>query len=181
MLDPETQIDYPLMQSTVLSGYFGDPDEDGEFAKGFMRVCDLTQYSIHLGHVLDYLGRPWGCKIYCNWIMIKPLQRAFQFIIDRGFAELLETYDGCFNIRRSRGGGITSMHSWGLAVDFNAASNAFGAVPQMSSGLVQCFTDAGLEWGGLWSTPDGMHFQLPLIKYPRPGGPNYDNGLPWLV
>jgi len=30
----------------------------------------------------------------------------------------------------------------------------------MSHELVQCFKDAGFDWGGDWTRPDGMHFQL---------------------
>jgi hypothetical protein len=53
-----------------------------------------------------------------------------------------------------------SLHSWGLAIDINAATNRFGGKPTMSAELVKCFTDAGFDWGGVWSNPDGMHFQL---------------------
>lgn len=53
-----------------------------------------------------------------------------------------------------------SLHSWGLAIDFNAAWNGFGKTPTMSPELVKCFTDAGLDWGGTWSRPDGMHFEI---------------------
>jgi hypothetical protein len=33
-----------------------------------------------------------------------------------------------------------------------------------SDELVRCFAEAGFEWGGLWRTPDGMHFQLPWTQ-----------------
>jgi hypothetical protein len=33
----------------------------------------------------------------------------------------------------------------------------------MSPELVACFKDAGFDWGGEWSKPDGMHFQLSAI------------------
>lgn len=99
-------------------------------------------------------------KLYCNKRMVGPLTTAFTNIIARGLVVQLKTWDGCFNIRKKRGGATPSLHSWGLAIDINAAWNGFGKVPTMSKELVACFTDAGFDWGGTWSKPDGMHFQL---------------------
>jgi hypothetical protein len=99
-------------------------------------------------------------KVYCNKRMVGPLTQAFQNIINRGLVTQLKTWDGCFNIRKKRGAGSPSLHSWGLAIDINAAWNGFGKPPTMSKELVKCFTDAGFDWGGVWGKPDGMHFQL---------------------
>ena len=170
MLDDATGIDFPFFQSQVAS-IFGQPDENGPFAQNYLRTLDLTEYADALGHVLDYEGNPWGYKIYCNFAMHGPLKRAFSLIVSRGLAGELQTYDGCFNIRRSKGGGIMSMHSWGLAVDFNAGSNPFGQEPTMSPELVKCFAESGMEWGGLWSTPDGMHFQIVWVRERTDGNP----------
>ena len=104
-----------------------------------------------------------GCipkRIYCNKDMIVPLTKAFSNIISRGLTSQLKTWDGCFNIRKKRGATSQSLHSWGCAIDINAAWNGFGKKPTMSVELVKCFTDAGLDWGGFWQKPDGMHFQL---------------------
>lgn len=99
-------------------------------------------------------------KIYCNKDLIAPLKTAFQNIIGQGLIGELRTWDGCFNIRKKRGAATASLHSWGIAVDINAAWNGFGKQPTMSPALVACFKDAGFDWGGEWSKPDGMHFQL---------------------
>ena len=99
-------------------------------------------------------------RIYCNKLMVEPLTRAFGNIIDRGMLSEVRTWDGCFHIRKQRGARTASLHSWGLAVDLNAAWNQLGKPPTMSKALVRCFTDAGLDWGGTWKRPDGMHFQL---------------------
>lgn len=99
-------------------------------------------------------------RLYCNIDMVKPLEIAFRNIIDRGLIDELRTWDGCFNIRKKRGGDSPSLHSWGVAIDINAAWNGFGKEPTMSPELVECFTDAGLDWGGLWAKKDGMHFQI---------------------
>lgn len=99
-------------------------------------------------------------RVYCNRDMVQPLTRAFANLIERGFVGELKTWDGCFNIRQKRGGHTPSLHSWGVAVDLNAAWNRFGAEPTLTEGFVACFTDAGFDWGGVWKTKDGMHFQL---------------------
>jgi hypothetical protein len=102
-------------------------------------------------------------KIYCNKDMIEPLSKAFKALIETGYVKELKTYDGCFNIRLKRGGISYSLHSWAVAIDLNAFENQMGLRPKLSAGFVQCFTDAGFEWGGYWKTPDGMHFQLAKI------------------
>lgn len=55
--------------------------------------------------------------------------RAFSRILDHyGEARLralgLDLFGGCLNVRRMRGGGSLSMHSWGIAIDFDPAHNA---------------------------------------------------------
>ena len=104
-------------------------------------------------------------KIYCNSDMVKPLEKAFRNLIETGYVKELRTWDGCFNIRPKKSGRTPSLHSWGLAVDVNAAWNGYGKQPTLSAGFVKCFTDAGFDWGGVWHMPntDGMHFQLSSI------------------
>jgi D-alanyl-D-alanine carboxypeptidase len=99
-------------------------------------------------------------KIYCNRDMVEPLKAALTNVVHRNLAAQIKSWDGCFNIRRKRGAASQSLHSWGLAIDINAASNSFGKKPTMPPELVKCFTDAGFDWGGTWRKPDGMHFQL---------------------
>lgn len=103
-------------------------------------------------------------RIYCNREMIVPLEVAFLNIIDRRLSHLVKTWDGCFNIRRMRGYRSWSLHSWGIAIDINAAWNGLGKEPQMPMELVQCFFDADFEWGGFWKRKDGMHFQLSYLR-----------------
>ncbi len=104
-----------------------------------------------------------GCipkRIYCNHRLVVPLSRAFTALIVTGCVKELKTWDGCFNIRKKRGAATLSLHSWGLAIDVNAAWNQFGKPPNLSPRFVKCFTDNGFDWGGTWAKPDGMHFQL---------------------
>ena len=102
-------------------------------------------------------------KLYCNKLIVAPLIQAFTNLIDRDFVKELKTFDGCFNVRRKRGLTTMSLHSWGIAIDVNAAWNGLHKTPQLSAGFVKCFTDAGFDWGGTWKRKDGMHFQLKSI------------------
>ncbi len=108
-----------------------------------------------------------GCipkRIYCNKRLVEPLSQAFAALVLTGCVNELKTWDGCFNIRTKRGATTPSLHSWGLAIDVNAAWNRFGMPPNLSPHFVKCFTDNGFDWGGTWSKPDGMHFQLADIN-----------------
>ncbi len=102
-------------------------------------------------------------KIYCNKDMVAPLEKAFRNLIAAGKASELKTWDGCFNIRKVRGASSPSMHSWGVAIDVNAAWNGLNKIPQLSKAFVKSFKDAGFDWGGDWQRLDGMHFQLSTL------------------
>lgn len=102
-------------------------------------------------------------RLYCNKDIVSPLSHAFQNLINRGLVSELKTFDGCFNIRKQRGAQSQSLHSWGVAIDVNAAWNGLGKQPVLTPGFVACFTDAGFDWGGTWKRLDGMHFQLSSV------------------
>jgi hypothetical protein len=57
-----------------------------------------------------------------------------------------------------------SLHSWGIAIDFDPGSNPMGGknsklrTPE-GQAFVKVFTDAGWTWGGSWGMRDDMHFQ----------------------
>lgn len=99
-------------------------------------------------------------RIYMNSRLVRPFTDALVNVRNRGLGDQIKTWDGCFNIRNKRGGRTWSLHAWGLAFDINAAWNRLGQAPTMTPELVACFTDAGLDWGGRWTRPDGQHFQL---------------------
>lgn len=99
-------------------------------------------------------------RIYCNRDLVKPLHTALEAVVKANLAGLIKTWDGCFNIRKQRGARVLSLHSWGLAVDINAAWNRLGFPSTQDPRLVKAFTDAGFDWGGVWQRPDAQHFQL---------------------
>jgi len=102
-------------------------------------------------------------RIYCNKDLVTPLGLAFKKLIDTGRVQELRTWDGCFNIRKKRGRTTPSLHSWGIAIDVNAAWNSMGKIPILTPEFVACFTSSGFDWGGQWRPFDGMHFQLASI------------------
>lgn len=120
-------------------------------------------------------------RIYCNKVMVGPLETGFRNLMKAKLTAEVRTWDGCFNIRPMRGyeaaymravktGNVDdaikylSMHGWGIAFDVNAAWNRLGIAPTLSAGFVKAFTDSGFEWGGSWKRRvDGMHFQLATL------------------
>ena len=128
---------------------YGDPDKENN-----MTLWDVPT-ELEIGVIPK--------RIYCNRDMVAPLTRAFQNLIHTGKVAELKTWDGCFNKRKKRGLSSMSLHSWGIAVDVNAAWNGLNMTPTLSPAFVKCFTDAGFDWGGVWTRKDGMHFQLANI------------------
>ena len=100
-------------------------------------------------------------RVYCHKYLLPLLAQWHDNIVDATLQDEVKTWDGCFNIRLKKGNAKSlSLHSWGLAFDINAAWNGFDDPPTMSPALIHCIEQAGLEWGGRWKTPDGMHSQL---------------------
>jgi hypothetical protein len=133
---------------------YGDPESKG------------AQSHLVVWLVPDELRAKIEClpvKIYCNRDMIPNFQNSLRIIADEGLGDMIISFDGCFNIRRKKGGISLSLHSWAIAFDINASTNAFGAKPTLNSRIVQIFKSNGFDWGGDWRKPDGMHFQLAKI------------------
>lgn len=99
-------------------------------------------------------------ELWVNRDLVDVLTVGFQQISDAGLSDKIETYDGCWNVRKIRGS-LTqwSTHSWGLAIDLNAATNGMGVVPVIDRGVVEIFKGLGFIWGGEFKRLDGMHFQ----------------------
>lgn len=100
-------------------------------------------------------------RIYCNRDMIPAMDVAFTNLHLKNFIEELKTFDGCWNIRRVRGdSSVWSIHSFALALDFNASENKLGFPHSFSEGFLRCFEAAGFTAGARFPRQDGMHFQF---------------------
>lgn len=66
-------------------------------------------------------------------------------------------FDGCYNYRVNKNAPVLSVHSWGAAVDLNAAANPNGqAENRQPKELIEAFVSRG--W--VWINPtDNMHVQ----------------------
>ena len=97
----------------------------------------------------------------CHRLMWEPLEGALNQILEEGLAEYLSIEEwrssgGCYaprRINRFDAGGSISRHAWGIAIDINTKS---GYPPR----VVEIFNDWGFAWGGTWTSPDEMHFEL---------------------
>jgi hypothetical protein len=139
-----------MVTSAQATKKYGNPETEL-----WMEVWDVPSY-LEIGVIPK--------RIYCNKDLIEPLKKAFESLIKTGCVKELKTWDGCFNIRKKRGLKALSLHSWGIAIDVNAAWNPLGGSSSLSSTFVKCFKDAGFDWGGDWTgRPDPMHFQLSKI------------------
>ena len=97
----------------------------------------------------------------CHRLMWEPLEGALNQILEEGLEEYLlieewKSSGGCYaprRINRFEAGGSISRHAWGIAIDINTKS---GYPPR----VVEIFNDWGFAWGGTWTSPDEMHFEL---------------------
>jgi hypothetical protein len=79
-----------------------------------------------------------------------------------------DVFDGSYNLRPMRGSSRISMHSYAIAIDFDADENEFHGPKHTftpESILVQEFEKESWVWGGRWSTgsKDWMHFQAARV------------------
>ncbi len=104
-------------------------------------------------------------QVTCHRLMLPQLQGALQDVVDAGLAGTLSTYDGCYVprfIERNPEGSI-SLHTWGIAIDMDAATNYRGIRGTMHPEVVDAFERWGFRWGGDWAYTDPMHFELAAL------------------
>ena len=97
----------------------------------------------------------------CHRLMWEPLEGALNQILEEGLEKYLSIEEwrssgGCYaprRINRFEAGGSISRHAWGIAIDINTKS---GYPPR----VVEIFNNWGFAWGGTWTSPDEMHFEL---------------------
>jgi peptidoglycan hydrolase-like protein with peptidoglycan-binding domain len=102
-------------------------------------------------------------RVYCHKKIVPALAAVFADIVAAGLAGAVHSFDGCFcpRYKRRTQRNLPSVHSWGIALDLNAATNRQGTKGDMHPGLVAIFRKHGFKWGGDWSgaSRDPMHFQ----------------------
>ncbi|MBK6571744.1 MAG: hypothetical protein IPG21_04630 [Saprospiraceae bacterium] len=140
--------------SQKLYHLFGDPFTT-EFQKKYLHVWDVPT-KLEVGLIPK--------KIYCHASFAPVLEKFFKLLIERQLTDHIKTWDGCYNLRPIRGyekhfdalykvGNLNdamkylSCHSWGSAIDINAAWNQLGKPSTQNAELVKAGKEAGYDLG----------------------------------
>lgn len=110
-------------------------------------------------------------RVTCHRLMLPQLRGALAEVEAAGLASTLTTYDGCYVprfIERDPSRSI-SLHTWGIAIDLDAATNYRGIRGTMDARVVEIFKRWGFRWGGDWAYTDPMHFELMTLLEAPPG------------
>ena len=113
--------------------------------------------------VMPIIGRVTG-----NRVMLPQLRAALNEIVALKLSSSIYHYDGCYVPRfiahdPSKG---LSFHTFGTAIDLNAADNQRGGPGKMDRRVVAIFKKWGFAWGGDWNYTDPMHFELSQLRAP---------------
>lgn len=99
--------------------------------------------------------------------------RAFSAIMRAHDYQFRESAGGTYNCRKIGGTTRYSLHAYGLAIDLNPSMNPFSLPLKTDQpvafrrDLEKVVTRSGrqvFQWGGRWSTPDTMHWQLGVLR-----------------
>ena len=135
----------------ILIQRFGKPDA-ANFQSRFMVSWKIQQ---------DF---PWFPKktVFINQEFMAKLKPAFQLLESNSLHTEIKTFDGCFNIRFVRGSkSVFSLHSWGCAMDLNAAINPLGSAGKWSNDFINIMEISGIFCGqNFIGRKDPMHFAL---------------------
>ena len=108
--------------------------------------------------------------VTCHRLLFPQLHAAFAEIEEAGLAGKIDPaqFGGCYVPRfidRDPRRGL-SAHAFGLAIDLNVSKNLLGTRGSMDRRVVAIFEKWGFAWGGRWSRPDPMHFELARLLDP---------------
>ena len=109
-------------------------------------------------------------RVTCHRLMLPQLRGALTDVVKAGLASTLHTYDGCYVPRfiEHNPEHAISLHTWGIAIDLDAATNYRGIRGTMDPRVVTIFKRWGFRWGGDFRYTDPMHFEIAaLLTTPR--------------
>jgi len=103
--------------------------------------------------------------VQCHRLTIPQLRNAMKEIEAAGLSSLVTSYSGCYVPRfvERNPERPVSLHTWGIAFDINAATNRIGTRGDMDPRIVAILEKWGFRWGGRWTLPDPMHFELAAL------------------
>lgn len=122
----------------------------------WMQIIEIPRVAHYIVNTAS--GNPWR-SVYINKDMAKPLVDTIELLHIKGLLREVRAFDGAFNIRLVRGNStLHSIHSWGLAFDWNAATNKLGCQPTWSKAFLDTMRQMGWCIGAEFSRRDPMHF-----------------------
>lgn len=150
---------------TAVKAVYGDPDKlvrpDGTVSPFWEARMVVVDFPSPLPIGWDPARVAHGARV--NTAIAEQVERVFERISEEGLWGKLRTFDGGYAWRAQRNSSsILSLHSYGAALDFNAATNKQGMRGDMDPSLVRVFGESGWTWGGSFqgSRIDPMHFQF---------------------
>lgn len=106
---------WPLQRESYLLKFFGQPGQN--------QAKVTLPFPLRIAWNLKQKVRRVTCHEMIADPFLRIMTRAKDFYGD-DFADLgLDLFGGCLNVRKMRGGTKWSMHSWGIAFDFDPARN----------------------------------------------------------
>lgn len=142
---------------------YGDPSKPA-FAAKWLKIFALPPDIA--AHFPPYPGVPHVSRIEMHTLAWQPFCAVFRELIATGLVKELHTYDGCVNLRKKRGMSEWSIHSWGLALDFDQALNPLGGATHFTQAFLAVWRAHGWDCGADWTgRRDPMHFQY-TDKFP---------------
>lgn len=132
---------------------FGDPHAPDFEAKNIV--------SFDLPYALVF-GSAMVSKARAHRLVVPAFVAAFEDIKESNLVDRATHFSGIYAQRPIRGfPKFPSSHSWGIAIDLNAETNALGGKSHQDVGVVEIFKAIGFSWGGEFkSRKDPMHFQF---------------------
>lgn len=147
----------PPVGSLQVYALYGDPYAEG-WAKDNLKFLHLPKDFDTVKGVSKYLG------FWCNRQLLTVFEECFKEIKEKQLVRAIHSFDGCYNLRPIRGGKKPSFHSWGAAIDLNAAEYPLGLDVAPAPDFLEVaniFKSKGFTWGGDFKTrKDLMHFQF---------------------
>ena len=143
----------PVLVKVVFGEFAARPDPA---RPGYLRIDPSWVHDHIVTATVPVLG-----KVTCNRALIPQLRDAMLAVRDRGLADTIKTYAGCYvpKFINRNPASLISHHAWGMAFDVNAATNPYGASPHQDPRLVRVLEQHGFIWGGSFLVPDGNHFE----------------------
>lgn len=160
----------PRLQREKVFGSFEWTDDDND---GWIKIPGAwDEENIRTELVEPLKGMP-GCPsglVTGHKLALPSIRGFFEDLEREKLLHLVRMFGGCFAPRRIRTlNGFSpnlSVHAWGAAFDINVQWNQLGREPAalgQEGSVIELLPIAysrGFYWGGLFSSKDGMHFQL---------------------